>query len=131
MTTQLESFCSSRLVRHRRTELLATNNLFKTTPTRPCRCVRFLCTNGDAERGLQRVANEQRYGINVEYDGARQTFSFSSGTTGDTSQIDVNFSVPTFDATTGVPTGAVDAQGDKTLQTNLPAAAFMWVFGGH
>ena len=24
-----------------------------------------------------------------------------------------------------MPTGAVDAQGDKTLQTNLPAAAFM------
>ncbi|MBT7538394.1 MAG: flagellar hook-basal body complex protein, partial [Gammaproteobacteria bacterium] len=32
---------------------------------------------------LQRVASEQRYGIKVEYDGAQQTFSFSSGTTGD------------------------------------------------
>ncbi len=104
----------------------ATNNLFKTTPT--LATVDATGSYGQTvtpNGALQRVANEQRYGINVEYDGARQTFSFSSGTTGDTSQIDVNFSVPTFDATTGVPTGAVDAQGDKTLQTNLPAAAFM------
>ena len=103
----------------------ATNNLFKTTPT-----VVPVDANGSYNAtvtpngGLQRVANEQRYGIGVEYDGARQTFSFSSGTTGDTSQIDVNFSVPAFDAN-GVPTGAVDAQGNKTLQTNLPAATFM------
>ena len=59
------------------------------------------------------MANEQRYGIQVAYDGAKQTFSFSSGTTGDTSQVDVNFSVPTFDADTGVPTGAVDGDGNK------------------
>ncbi|NCF33504.1 MAG: flagellar hook-basal body complex protein, partial [Proteobacteria bacterium] len=64
-------------------------------------------------------------GVQVEYDGAKQTFSFSSGTTGDTSQVDVNFSVPTFDATTGVPTGAVDADGNNTLQANLLSAAFM------
>ena len=43
---------------------------------------------------LQRVASEQRYGIKVEYDGAQQTFSFSSGTTGDSSRVDVNFDVP-------------------------------------
>ena len=104
----------------------ATNNLFKTTPTlAPVDATGSYAQTVTPNGALQRVANEQRYGINVEYDGARQTFSFSSGTTGDTSQIDVNFSVPTFDATTGVPTGAVDAQGDKTLQTNLPAAAFM------
>ena len=104
----------------------ATNNLFKTTPTlAPVDASGSYGQTVTPNGALQRVANEQRYGINVEYDGARQTFSFSSGTTGDTSQIDVNFSVPTFDATTGVPTGAVDAQGDKTLQTNLPAAAFM------
>ena len=104
----------------------ATNNLFKTTPTlAPVDATGSYGQTVTPNGALQRVANEQRYGINVEYDGARQTFSFSSGTTGDTSQIDVNFSVPTFDATTGVPTGAVDAQGDKTLQTNLPAAAFM------
>ena len=104
----------------------ATNNLFKTTPTlAPVDATGSYGQTVTPNGALQRVANEQRYGINVEYDGARQTFSFSSGTTGDTSQIDVNFSVPTFNATTGVPTGAVDAQGDKTLQTNLPAAAFM------
>ena len=104
----------------------ATNNLFKTTPTlAPVDATGSYGQTVTPNGALQRVASEQRYGINVEYDGARQTFSFSSGTTGDTSQIDVNFSVPTFDATTGVPTGAVDAQGDKTLQTNLPAAAFM------
>ena len=104
----------------------ATNNLFKTTPTlAPVDATGSYGQTVTPNGALQRVANEQRYGINVEYDGARQTFSFSSGTTGDTSQIDVNFSVPTFNAATGVPTGAVDAQGDKTLQTNLPAAAFM------
>jgi flagellar hook-basal body protein len=105
---------------------VATNNLFKTTPTLvPVDANGSYSATVTPNGGLQRVANEQRYGIGVEYDGARQTFSFSSGTTGDTSQIDVNFSVPTFDATTGVPTGAVDAQGNKTLQTNLPAATFM------
>jgi flagellar hook-basal body protein len=103
----------------------ATNNLFKTTPT---------LVNVDADGsygatvtpngGLQRVASEQRYGIKVGYDGAQQTFSFSSGTTGDTSQIDVNFSVPAFDEN-GVPSQAVDAQGNRTLVTNLPAATFM------
>ena len=103
----------------------ATNNLFKTTPTLvPVDANGSYNATVTPNGGLQRVANEQRYGIGVEYDGARQTFSFSSGTTGDTSQIDVNFSVPTFDAN-GVPTGAVDAQGNKTLQTNLPAATFM------
>ena len=104
----------------------ATNNLFKTTPTlAPVDATGSYGQTVTPNGALQRVANEQRYGINVEYDGARQTFSFSSGTTGDTSQIDVNFSVPTFNATTGIPTGAVDGQGDKTLETNLPAAAFM------
>ena len=72
---------------------------------------------------LQRVSNEQRYGIKVSYDGAKQTFSFSSGTTGDTSQV-MNFSVPTFDATTGVPTGATNADGTLTLEVN-PIASFM------
>ena len=103
----------------------ATNNLFKTTPTLvPVDANGSYNATVTPNGGLQRVANEQRYGIGVEYDGARQTFSFSSGTTGDTSQIDVNFSVPAFDAN-GVPTGAVDAQGNKILQTNLPAATFM------
>ena len=103
----------------------ATNNLFKTTPTLvPVDANGSYNATVTPNGGLQRVANEQRYGIGVEYDGARQTFSFSSGTTGDTSQIDVNFSVPAFDAN-GVPTDAVDAQGNKTLQTNLPAATFM------
>ena len=104
----------------------ATNNLFKTSPTLATvdsngSYGQTVTPNGD----LQRVANEQRYGIQVAYDGAKQTFSFSSGTTGDTSQVDVNFSVPTFDADTGVPTGAVDGDGNKTLQANLLSAAFM------
>ena len=104
----------------------ATNNLFKTSPTLATvdsngSYGQTVTPNGD----LQRVANEQRYGIKVEYDGAKQTFSFSSGTTGDTSQVDVNFSVPTFNADTGVPTGAVDGDGNKTLQANLESAAFM------
>lgn len=104
----------------------ATNNLFKTTPT-----VVAVDSNGSYGQTvtpngeLQRVANEQRYGIKVSYDGAKQTFSFSSGTTGDTSQVDVNFSVPTFNATTGVPTGAADADGNPTLQANLASASFM------
>jgi flagellar hook-basal body protein len=103
----------------------ATNNLFKTTPTLvPVDASGSYNATVTPNGGLQRVANEQRYGIGVEYDGARQTFSFSSGTTGDTSQIDVNFSVPAFDAN-GVPTGVVDAQGNRALQTNLPAATFM------
>jgi flagellar hook-basal body protein len=104
----------------------ASNNLFKTTPTLvsagPTGSYGQTVTPNGA---LQRVENEQRYGIKVEYDGAKQTFSFSSGTTGDTSQVDVNFSVPTFNATTGVPTGAVDGDGDPTLQANLLSAAFM------
>ena len=104
----------------------ATNNLFKTTPT-----VVAVDSNGSYGQTvtpngeLQRVANEQRYGIQVSYDGAKQTFSFSSGTTGDTSQVNVNFSVPTFDATTGAPTGATDADGNPTLQANLASASFM------
>ncbi|MAV67889.1 MAG: flagellar biosynthesis protein FlgE [Gammaproteobacteria bacterium] len=104
----------------------ATNNLFKTTPT-----LAAVDANGSYGQtvtpngALQRVANEQRYGINVAYDGAKQTFSFSSGTTGDTSQVDVNFSVPKFNATTGAPTGAVDGDGNLELEANLVSAAFM------
>lgn len=104
----------------------STNNLFRTTPT-----VVAVDSNGSYGQTvtpngeLQRVANEQRYGIKVSYDGAKQTFSFSSGTTGDTSQVDVNFSVPTFDATTGVATDATDADGNPTLQANLVSASFM------
>jgi len=40
---------------------------------------------------LQRIPTEQRYGIKVEYDGAAEKFSFSSGTTGDTSEISIDF----------------------------------------
>jgi flagellar hook-basal body protein len=73
---------------------------------------------------LQRVASEQRYGIKVEYDGAQQTFSFSSGTTGDSSRVDVNFDVPEFDATTGAPVGTTDAEGNFVLQANAASATF-------
>ena len=110
-----------------------TNNLFKTSPTLVAvdpvgSYGQTVTPNGE----LQRVANEQRYGIKVSYDGARQTFSFSSGTSGDTSQIAVNFAVPTFDATTGDPTldgvtglPEVDADGNRVLQLNDASAAFM------
>jgi flagellar hook-basal body protein len=40
---------------------------------------------------LQRSASEQRYGIKVTYDGAKETFSFKAGSTGDQSEIDVSF----------------------------------------
>jgi flagellar hook-basal body protein len=45
--------------------------------------------NGD----LRRPDAEQRYGITVSYDGAQETFSFSSGQTGDQSEIEVSFNV--------------------------------------
>ncbi|MEK9652505.1 MAG: flagellar hook-basal body complex protein [Betaproteobacteria bacterium] len=45
--------------------------------------------NGD----LRRPDAEQRYGITVAYDGAQETFSFSSGQTGDQSEIEVSFNV--------------------------------------
>ena len=35
----------------------------------------------------------QRYGISVTYDGAQETFSISSGSTGDTSEIEIDFTV--------------------------------------
>jgi flagellar hook-basal body protein len=103
-----------------------TNSLFKTSST-----AATVDSNGSYDQTvtpngeLQRVANEQRYGIKVNYDGAKQTFSFSSGTTGDTSQVDINFAVPTFDGTTGAPTGATDADGNPTLALNEVAATFM------
>ena len=40
---------------------------------------------------LQRIPSEQRYGIKVSYDGAAEKFSFSSGTTGDTSEVSIDF----------------------------------------
>ena len=45
--------------------------------------------NGD----LIRPAAQQRYGITVSYDGAKETFSISSGTTGDASEIEIDFKV--------------------------------------
>ena len=38
-----------------------------------------------------RAAADQRYGIKVSYDGAQEKFSFSSGTTGDASEIKIDF----------------------------------------
>ena len=74
--------------------------------------------NGD----LRRPAVEQRYGITVSYDGAQETFSFSSGTTGDQSEIDVSFNVGGdkatdfarfmgFDISTGTTSFSVDQSG--------------------
>ena len=38
-----------------------------------------------------RAAADQRYGIKVSYDGAQEKFSFSSGSTGDASEIKIDF----------------------------------------
>ncbi|SVB88408.1 uncharacterized protein METZ01_LOCUS241262, partial [marine metagenome] len=42
---------------------------------------------------LIRPATQQRYGITVAYDGAQETFSISSGSTGDQSEIGINFTI--------------------------------------
>ena len=105
----------------------STNNLFGAAPTAVAIDAygfygQTVTPNGE----LQRVANEQRYGIKVAYDGAKQTFSFSSGSTGDNSEVSVDFSVPAYNAGTGIPTG-VDTNGDgvvdKVQQLNF--ATFM------
>ena len=101
------------------------NSLFGTTSTfEPVTASGSYGQTVTPNGGLQRVASEQRYGIKVEYDGAQQTFSFSSGTTGDSSRVDVNFDVPVFDATTGAPVGTTDAEGNFVLQANAASATF-------
>ena len=50
-------------------------------------------------------ANEQRYGMKVEYDGVTQSFVFKSGTTGDASSI----------AVTGIRPGSLATQSSKGL----------------
>jgi len=47
---------------------------------------------------FQRPAADQRFGITVTYNNATETFSFASGTTGDASEIALNFDVGTDDA---------------------------------
>ena len=42
---------------------------------------------------LQRIVSEQRYGIKVAYDGAAEKFSFSSGSTGDVSEVSIDFNI--------------------------------------
>ena len=42
---------------------------------------------------LIRPAAQQRYGITVAYDGAQETFSISSGSTGDQSEIAIDFTI--------------------------------------
>lgn len=97
----------------------STNNLFGAAPTAVAVDAygfygQTITPNGD----LQRVENEQRYGIKVAYDGAKQTFSFSSGSTGDLSEVSVDFSVPAYNAGTGIPTG-VDTNGDGVVDKVL------------
>ena len=104
----------------------STNNLFKTTPT-PSVVDAYgvygdtITPNGD----LIRAASEQRFGMSVAYDGAQQTFSFSSGTTGDTSQIALNFSVPEYNTTSGDQ--LLDNDGNLTgnLTAQVDFATFM------
>jgi flagellar hook-basal body protein len=48
-----------------------------------------------------RAASQQRYGITVEYDGAQEKFSIRSGSTGDVSEISVNFDFAGTDSATG------------------------------
>ena len=47
---------------------------------------------------FQRPEADQRFGITVSYNNATESFSFASGTTGDTSEIALNFDVGTPDA---------------------------------
>jgi flagellar hook-basal body protein len=105
----------------------STNNLFGAAPTAVAIDAQGFYGQTVTPNGeLQRVANEQRYGIKVAYDGAKQTFSFSSGSTGDLSEVSVDFSVPSFNATTGLPTG-VDSNGDGVVDKTpqLGFATFM------
>ena len=71
-----------------------------------------------------KFANQGELGIDVTYDSLNQKFAISSLTIDNSSAIEVNFSVPVFDAN-GVPTGVVDAQGNKLLFHNLRSAPFM------
>ena len=48
-----------------------------------------------------RAASQQRYGITVSYDGAQETFSIRSGSTGDQSEITVDFDFAGSDSATG------------------------------
>jgi flagellar hook-basal body protein len=105
----------------------STNNLFGAAPTAVAIDAQGFYGQTVTPNGeLQRVANEQRYGMKVAYDGAKQTFSFSSGSTGDLSEVSVDFSVPSFNATTGLPTG-VDSNGDGVVDKTpqLGFATFM------
>ena len=47
---------------------------------------------------FQRPQADQRFGITVTYNNATESFSFASGTTGDTSEIVLDFDVGTADA---------------------------------
>ena len=60
-----------------------------------------------------RSAADQRYGIKVSYDGAQEKFSFSSGTTGDASEIKINFTANT----------AVNIQFAKLMGFEIDAAS--------
>ena len=74
---------------------------------------------------LIRAAADQRFGIKVTYDGAKETFSFSSGTTGDASQIEISFGAPVDSATPPAITDAgkfaqlmgFETDGTATTQT--------------
>ena len=60
-----------------------------------------------------RAASQQRYGITVSYDGAQETFSIRSGSTGDQSEITVDFDFA----------GSNGASGAGAIRT--PQAAFL------
>ena len=104
----------------------STNNLFKTTPTPSAVDSDGLYGETITPNGeLIRAASEQRFGMGVSYDGAQQTFSFSSGTTGDTSQIALNFSVPEYDTTSGDQLLDNDGNFTGTLTAQVDFATFM------
>ena len=104
----------------------STNNLFKTTPTPSAVDSDGLYGETITPNGeLIRAASEQRFGMGVSYDGAQQTFSFSSGTTGDTSQIALNFSVPEYDTTSGDQLLDNDGNLTGTLRAQVDFATFM------
>ena len=84
---------------------------------------------------LIRPESQQRYGITVVYDGAQEKFSIQSGSTGDQSEIEVNFDFPSgtfrtaqaaflgFEATDAVNSVYTVSQSDEALRgvASLPA----------
>lgn len=90
-------------------------------------------TSGDpavviANGELRRPADEQRYGIAVTYNNATNTFSVASGTTGDSSEIELNFdsgteAAPNFNAAAATFLGFAVTEADPAVNVVTSDAA--------